>query len=237
MKPLTIIRHIECEGPGHLGTVLEQSQIDYQLVAIDRHDPLPDSVNDSSGLVIMGGPMSVNDDDEWIRQETRLIQQAIDNDLPVLGHCLGGQFIAKALNANIKRNPVKEIGWLPVHASADGEGLPAWLESFQSPQTVFHWHGETFELPAGASKLLSSEHCQNQAFQYKDNVLAFQCHVEMTQEMVDQWSELYEDELSQPSSTIHRREQMLADSTLHIPRLNQLASEIYRYWIEQLVRP
>jgi len=234
IKPVTIIRHIACEGPGYLETVLERSRIDYQLIAIDQQQTIPESPLDTSGLIIMGGPMSVNDDDDWIAQEILFIQRAIDMNLPVLGHCLGGQFIARALGAAIVSNPVKEIGWLPVFYDPAQTAEPAWLNQFDPPQTVFHWHGETFELPQGATRLLSSEHCQNQAFLFKDNVLAFQCHIEMTTDMVDEWSSLYEDELIQPSDTVQTREQMLMHSKQYIRSLNKLADEIYQHWIEQL---
>ena len=234
MKPVIIFRHIECEGPGYLGDVLQRSQVDSQLVAIDRHDAMPDSVKDYSGVIIMGGPMSVNDDDAWITEETRLIRQAIDLNLPVLGHCLGGQFIARALDAEVTRNDIKEIGWLPVYQHADTTNTPAWLDSFKSPQTVFHWHGETFAIPEGASRLLSSRDCDNQAFQFKENVLAFQCHIEMTGDMVDEWSSLYEDELIPPSATIQSRQQMLAEYDEHLPNMNRLSDEIYQYWIARL---
>ena len=234
MNPVTIIRHIECEGPGYLEKVLNRSNIEFQLIAIDQHQPLPTSPEDMSGLIIMGGPMSVNDKDDWIAQETKLIQQAIDNNVPVLGHCLGGQFIAKALGARIIQNPVKEIGWLPVYTEGSQANLPEWTNEFSSPQTVFHWHGETFELPDGATRLLSSQHCDNQAFIYKDNVLAFQCHIEMTATMVDEWSALYEDELQDPSETLQTRTQMLAGCEQHISSLNKLADKVYEYWLQQL---
>ena len=234
MKPITIIRHIECEGPGYLETVLQRSQVEYRLIAVDQQQPIPSSVDEISGLVIMGGPMSVNDNDEWIAQEKLLIRRAIDNNLPVLGHCLGGQFIAAALDADIVQNPVKEIGWLPVNAAAPDSTRPEWLDLFNQPQAVFHWHGETFELPDNCTRLLSSKDCINQAFLYKDNVFAFQCHIEMTADMVDEWSRLYEDELQEPSDTIQTRKQMLAASEQHIPNMQRLSDEIYQAWIARL---
>jgi len=236
MKPVTIIRHIECEAPGYLENVLTNSNTQYRLVAVDQGQAIPTSPDDMSGLVIMGGPMSVNDDNDWISQETRLIQNAIENNLPVLGHCLGGQFIAKALGANIVQNPVKEIGWLPVYASSHVSNLPTWIDNFSEPQTVFHWHGETFELPDHSTRLLTSQHCDNQAFLYKDNVLAFQCHIEMTEAMVDEWSSIYEEELAKPSDTVQTRAQMLAECEQNMKSLNRMADEIYQYWIQQLDR-
>jgi GMP synthase-like glutamine amidotransferase len=234
MKPLTIIRHIECEGPGYLESILRQRRINFRLIALDRGESLPAAIHDTSGLVIMGGPMSVNDDEEWITQEISLVNQAIAADLPVLGHCLGGQMIARALGAAVISNPVKEIGWLPVQAQEIPPGAPSWLADFRNPQNVFHWHGETFKIPAGANRLLSSQHCDNQAFLYKDNVYAFQCHIEMTCEMVDEWSALYAEEINIPSETIQERETMLGICRSNIDNMNQLASKIYADWLSKL---
>jgi len=239
MEPVTIIRHIACEGPGHLENSLEKYKIPTQMIAIDAGDPVPATLDNSCGLVVMGGPMSVNDDDGWIARETQLVRDAIDRGLPVLGHCLGSQFIAKALGAKITKNPVKEIGWIPVTAPAAAHGQPEWLNQFKTPQPVFHWHGETFDLPEGATRLLSSTHCDNQAFIYKDNVLAFQCHIEMTGDMVDEWSTLYADEIadeiSMASDTIQSKSDMMQSTEQHIDNLNRLADIIYADWIQHLL--
>jgi hypothetical protein len=112
--------------------------------------------------------------------------------------------------------------------------MPTWLARFSTPQTVFHWHGETFELPRGATRLLASQHCSNQAFIYKDNVFAFQCHIEMTCDMVDEWSTLYVDEISDPSQTIQSREQMLDVCKDTMENMNSLADKIYTDWISKL---
>lgn len=237
MKPLTIIRHIECEGPGYLESILRKHGISFRLIALDRGEPIPGTIHDTSGLVIMGGPMSVNDDEEWITQEISLVHQAITADLPVLGHCLGGQMIARALGAAVVSNPVKEIGWLPVQAQNIHREAPSWLADFRHPQTVFHWHGETFEIPVGAYRVLSSQHCDNQAFLYKDNVYAFQCHIEMTCDMVDEWSALYADEINAPSETIQDRETMLGICDSNIDDMNHLASKIYTHWLGKLGNP
>ena len=114
MKPLYIFRHIDCEGPGYLAEVLERKGIPWQLIAIDTDVAVPHSIDGCSGLVFMGGPMSVNDDLPWIGQELALIRAAQTAGLPVLGHCLGGQLISKALGGEITANPVREIGWHPV---------------------------------------------------------------------------------------------------------------------------
>ena len=233
MKPVTIFRHIECEGPGYLDIVLQRHNIPVRLIAIDRGDIIPDTPENAGGVISMGGPMSVNDSDVWIDRETRYIRQAIDQNLPVLGHCLGGQFIARALGAKISKNPVREIGWFDVQHS-EKVNQPEWLKNFHQPQTVFHWHGETFEVPDGAVRLLLSDHCENQAFIYKENVYAFQCHIEMTADMVNEWSTLYEDELALPSDTVQSRTEMLEGIPRYITQLNHLSDRIYENWIGRL---
>ncbi len=233
MKPVTVFRHIECEGPGYLGTVLQRHNVPTRLIAVDRGDIVPDTPENTSGVISMGGPMSVNDNDAWIDQETRYIRQAINQNLPVLGHCLGGQFIARALGAKIIKSPVREIGWLDVKHHEE-INQPEWLENFHRSQTVFHWHGETFELPENATRLLSSDHCENQAFIYKRNVYAFQCHIEMTADMVNDWSTRYEDELASPSGTVQSRDKILEGTPRYIARLNDLSDRIYENWINKL---
>jgi GMP synthase-like glutamine amidotransferase len=129
-------------------------------------------------LIAMGGPMSVNDETElpWLRAEKRLIRDAIDARVPVLGVCLGAQMIASALGARVHRNPVKEIGWFPIQA------VPGPPEAFRFPEecTVFHWHGETFERPHGAVHLARSRACENQGFQLGTHVIGLQFHLETT---------------------------------------------------------
>ena len=116
MRPLTIFRHIACEGPAYLAEVLDHHAVPWRLVKIDAGEPVPDTLDDCSGLVFMGGPMSVNDPLPWIEQELALIRRAQAGNMPVLGHCLGGQLICKALGGTISANPVKEIGWHPREA-------------------------------------------------------------------------------------------------------------------------
>src|SRR6266566_5068290 len=114
MKEIIIFRHAAHEGPGYLADYLNRRKLAFRLVCIDRNEPIPTSIDGVAGLVFMGGPMSVNDRLPWIPKVVSLIQQAVGADVPVLGHCLGGQLMSKALGGKIGRNRVKEIGWLPV---------------------------------------------------------------------------------------------------------------------------
>ncbi|MDH4286095.1 MAG: type 1 glutamine amidotransferase, partial [Gallionella sp.] len=159
MLPIAIFRHAAHEGPGYFTEFLDGQSIPWQLIAIDAGDAVPQTAEAYAGLVFMGGPMSVNDDLPWIPEVEALIRDAVARDIPLLGHCLGGQLISKALGGTVSRNPVKEIGWSEV-AVADNDIARGWFGEIKN-FPAFHWHGETFTLPQGATHLLSSAYCVN----------------------------------------------------------------------------
>ncbi|MBE9175224.1 gamma-glutamyl-gamma-aminobutyrate hydrolase family protein [Synechocystis salina LEGE 06155] len=133
-------------------------------------------------LIILGGPMSVNDEAEypWLVQEKAFLRQAIAAGKPILGICLGAQLIANALGARVYPNAVKEIGWFPIMGQQGKPQLDLDLFQFPPSTEVFHWHGETFDLPPGAELIASSAACQHQAFQIGRSVIGLQCHLETT---------------------------------------------------------
>jgi GMP synthase-like glutamine amidotransferase len=151
MLPVAIFRHSPTEGPGYFAIFLEQHRIPWRLIALDEGEAVPATVDGFSGLCFMGGPMSVNDSLPWIDPVCERIREAVAKAVPVIGHCLGGQLISKALGGEVTRNPVKEIGW----GEAFGEDVaPAqhWLGPLAGKAaTVFQWHGETFSIPPGAT--------------------------------------------------------------------------------------
>jgi GMP synthase-like glutamine amidotransferase len=162
VKPVAIFRHARSEGPGYFATYLERRAIPWKLLPLDEGRAVPKDVRKFSGLVFMGGPMSVNDDLPWIRPLLELVREAVRKDVPALGHCLGGQLMSKALGGEVTRAKVKEIGWGEVQAADNGvarEWFGA-LAAFES----FHWHGETFSIPPGGTRVLGNAHCANQAF-------------------------------------------------------------------------
>ena len=233
MKPLLIFRHIECEGPGYLAEVLSRYDIPWQLIAIDRQEPLPETLGDCSGLVFMGGPMSVNDEHPWIQQELALIRSAYRQGMPVLGHCLGGQLISKALGGEVTDNPVREIGWQPVRSSGSA-AADDWLEGFDDGVELFHWHGEPFLMPVGAELILENDWCAHQAFAI-GNILALQCHVEMTAPMVREWAELYKDELDDPSPAVQSGTEINRNLEARITTMQAVAEPLYRRWLRPLL--
>ena len=172
------LQHVPFEGLGSIGPWLQGAGARVTGTRFYEDAALP-PLAEVDLLVVMGGPMSVNDETAlpWLVAEKRYVRQVIECGTPVLGVCLGAQLIASALGARVYPNRVKEIGWLPVAAPpVAGDGvfpLPSAIE-------VFHWHGETFDLPQGAVRLASSEGCANQAFQLGDRVVGLQFHLETT---------------------------------------------------------
>ena len=233
MKPIVIFRHARTEGPGYLGQFLDGKEIPWRLIRIDEGEALPGSALDFSGIVLMGGPMSVNDDLPWIPPLLGLIREAVKVDIPVLGHCLGGQLMTKALGGVVYRNPVKEIGWGEVLVDNNAEAR-CWFGELQKFQG-FHWHGETFTLPAGAGRLLTSGYCQNQAYSMGKH-LAFQCHIEMTMGMVKTWCEVGAEELAKAAASpgVQQTAEILRDLESRVAALNAVAKPIYERWITGL---
>jgi len=234
MKPVAIFRHTCGEGPGYFATFLERRAIPWQLIKIDTNEALPADPQEFSGLVFMGGPMSVNDPLPWIDQELALIRAAVAHGIPTLGHCLGGQLMAKALGATVTKNPQKEIGWGTVRVQ-DNAVAREWFDDL-TEFISFHWHGETFALPSGATRILESPHCVHQAFAIGPH-LGLQCHVEMTETMIGKWCESGAAEIATANSpAVQQPVEMHAGIPLHLETLHEVADRVYARWIKNLAR-
>ena len=204
-------------------------------MAVDAGDAVPRDARRFAGLVFMGGPMSANDDLPWIGPALELIRDAVRKDVPLLGHCLGGQLMAKALGGAVRPNGVKEIGWSEVRVLHSALARD-WLGETQGFES-FHWHGETFSIPPGATRLLSSAHCENQAFALGKH-FGMQCHVEMTAELIHDWLEsgAHEIHASRQSPAVQCPDEILADLEGRLERLHRIAGRIYERWLEGLSR-
>ncbi len=171
------LQHVPFEGLGSIENWLKDKGYNISATHLYQSAEFP-NVNDLDLLIIMGGPMSVNDEAElpWLIAEKQFVRNVIEAGKPVLGICLGAQMIANALGAKVYPNSQKEIGWFPIQNTSANKNL------FQFPEsaTVFHWHGETFYLPDNAKLLASSQACVNQAFQIGKNVIGLQFHLETT---------------------------------------------------------
>ena len=232
MKPVRIFRHIACEGPGYLGTLLDNQQIPYEIICIDENRPVPQSLDDVSGLVFMGGSMSVNDPLNWITDEVKLIQAARQKDMPMLGVCLGSQLIAKALGVTVGKGTGQEIGWANVR-KVQPQQNDGWFDGLDDQFTAFHWHGETFTIPPGAKHLLSSDCYANQAFSI-GNMLALQFHLEMTAAMVREWVGLYQEDIHCGDPCVQAEEALLAETDARVRELNTVADVVLNNWINRL---
>jgi GMP synthase-like glutamine amidotransferase len=232
MKPLAIFRHAPGEGPGYLAEVLNRRDVPYTIIRVDQGDAMPKTARDYAGLVFMGGPMSVNDPLPWIPQSLALIREARGSDLPILGHCLGGQLISKALGGMVGPNPVMEIGWGLVEA-VPGAASVDWLKGLPDRFEVFHWHGETFTVPHGASPLLTSPFCRHQGFVI-GRTLALQCHIEMTARMIDAWAGSPAGRALIASPSVQTADKMRDDASHKLAALHQVADIVYARWLAAL---
>lgn len=220
-----VFQHVPFEDIGCIRNWLEQNnaRITYTRFYENARLPLPDDVD---LLVIMGGPMSVNDEAQlpWLHDEKQFIRDAVEKGIPILGICLGAQLIASALGARIYKNAEKEIGWFNVQAV----DTPANTFGFPRSFTALHWHGETFDLPPNAIRLAQSEACKNQAFQIGKNVIALQFHLEATQESVNGMTENCGNELV-PSTFVQTAEELLKPGQHTYENINTLISTILNY--------
>jgi len=235
MNPVAVFRTARSEGPGYFATYLERRLIPLQLVALDEGAPVPRDARRFSGLVFMGGPMSVNDDLPWTAPALELVRDAVRKDVPVLGHCLGGQLIAKAFGGVVGPNPVKEIGWGEVRVAQNALARE-WLGDLHGFES-FHWHGETFSIPPGGTRILESPHCANQAFALGKH-FGMQCHVEMTEDLIALWLRGGADEIREAagSPAVQKPEEIQRNLGPRLDALHMVAERIYERWTEGLAK-
>jgi len=188
MSDVLLIKNTRIEGSGYLGELLKEDGFDIRSVNA-KHEKLPEK--NFSLAVILGAPESANDDLLYLKAEQKLIRNYVEENIPVLGICLGSQLIAKTFDAKVFSGPRKEIGFYHDLKILDNSSF---FSGFRNPFTVFHWHGDTFDLPKGAIRLVSSEHYLNQAFQYK-SAIGLQFHLEVNEEMVNLWLDNTKQEL------------------------------------------
>jgi|TARA_Y100001001_G_scaffold163053_1_gene191134 GMP synthase (glutamine-hydrolysing) len=192
MSDVLVVQNTRIESSGYLGELLSRDGFDITSINA-KHEIIPNKK--FSLVVILGAPESANDNFPYLIEEQELIKNSVNDDIPVLGICLGSQLIAKTFGAKIYSGPKKEIGFYnDLKISSDS----TFFSGFQNPFTVFHWHGDTFDLPQGALRLASSEHYPNQAFQYK-SAIGLQFHLEVNEEMVNLWLDNTEEKLQKIS--------------------------------------
>jgi len=188
-----IVKHIDVEGPGLIESCLNQGKIPYQILNLEPRVRFP-KLEDITHIVLLGGPMNVYEEDRYpfLKDEDLFIKEAIQRGKAILGICLGAQLIAKALGAKVFKAPVKEIGWYDVSLTKVGLQDPL-FSCLPKTFPVFQWHEDTFEIPNGARLIATSSPISHQAFRYGEKVYGLQFHLEVTEEMIRDWIETYEE--------------------------------------------
>lgn len=225
---ILVIKHVDCEGLGIWEKFCREDAVPLEVVSLHRGDPLPPPVH-FEGVISLGGPMNVYQEEAFpfLRMEDRFIREALADRVPFLGICLGGQLLAKAIGGRVIRNAGKEVGWHRITLNEMGErdplfaGLP---ESF----TVFQWHSDMYHPPTHAVQLASSEACEHQAFRTRGITYGLQFHVEVTPQMIREWTREYE--LIDPDDP-HKTVRMLEESTVECKKLRPLSRQLFENFL------
>ena len=233
MRPIAVFRFSPTEGPAHFARWLDAARLPWRLFAIDEGEAVPADAREFAGIGMMGGPMSVNDALAWIGPLSHLLRDAVARDVPVIGHCLGGQLLAQALGARVRRTEMPEIGWIDVQ-STDAGASDDWFGG-ERTFTPFQWHYDVFDLPPGATRVLTNRFNPNQAYVVGDRHIGFQCHVEMTRDLVETWCRTGADEITAPGTAARQsRDEILRDLDGRLAALQRVADRVYARWARKL---
>jgi GMP synthase-like glutamine amidotransferase len=233
MRPIAVFRFSPTEGPAHFAQWLDAARLPWRLLAIDEGEPVPADARAFAGIGMMGGPMSANDSLAWIDPLSRLLRDAIARDVPVIGHCLGGQLLAQALGARVRRTDVPEIGWIDVE-STDAVASDAWFGG-KDAFDAFQWHYDVFDLPPGATRVLTNRFNPNQAYVIGERHIGFQCHIEMTKDLVETWCRTGANEIGAPGTEARQsRDEILRDLDSRLRALQAVADGVYARWSQKL---
>jgi GMP synthase-like glutamine amidotransferase len=232
VKPVLILQHQLPENAAYLTTWLERHKVQYQVVNAGAGEEFPTTIEPYSALAVMGGGMSANDPLLSNRQAEILILQAMHRDRPVIGHCLGGQLMTRALGGTISVSPQPEIGWQAI-SYEDTLLVTEWFGDNPTP-TVIHWHYESFSIPEGAIRVATSLACPNQAWAYGPH-LAMQFHIEINEAKIDSW--VHEDDpkwalARQQYDSVQDKITMLSGIPYHLAQHQATANNIYTRWLK-----
>ncbi|NRF69806.1 type 1 glutamine amidotransferase [Aquincola sp. S2] len=236
MKPVLVLQHLHDDGPAYLGEWLAREGVPIELRCSEAGQAFPAELGAYSALAILGGSMSANDELPSLRRAEALIRQAVAQGVPVIGHCLGGQLMAKALGGRVEASIAPEIGW---QAIAPPAGDPAaalaesWFGAAPWPK-VFQWHYEAFTLPAGAVSLATSPACRHQAFALGPH-LALQFHVELDASKLAAWSAAigpaYVEARQLHPASVQARASMHDEAPAGLAAQQRFADHLYRHWL------
>jgi GMP synthase (glutamine-hydrolysing) len=230
---IQVFQHVSFEGPAYIEEIAESNSYDLHICRFDEGEtPLPPT--DYDMLIVMGGPMNIYEDSNypWLTTEKKAIEQAIKSDKLIFGFCLGSQLIADVLGSRVYKNKEKEIGWYPIRRIEPGVGNPP-LQFLPDIATVFHWHGETFDLPKNAVRLYNSQATENQAFLYESNVLALQFHLEMLQPSIEDLAHYCKSDLGK-GKYIMTLPEMLDEYHKYEASNKKILRNLFKYFVNEM---
>jgi GMP synthase (glutamine-hydrolysing) len=239
MPRLLVFQHVAAEPLGTLDRLIRRRGHRIRFVNFERHPEAEPEVDRYRGLVVLGGPMNVEDQQRrpHLRTELKAIERALAQDKPVLGICLGAQLLAHVLGAPVRPNERPEIGWYQLEATAQGVQDPV-LGALAPTHPVFQWHSRTFDLPAGASQLARTGTCEQQAFRYGRAAYGFQFHLEMDQPLIERWLATpgYRQELAE-AGLGHDEHAIRAQTAAHIAAMQAVAEPVFNGFLDLVGRP
>ncbi len=236
MKPVAVLQFYQHDGLGYFGDHLRARGVPYRVFKLCLAQPPPPSLEGFGGLALLGGPMSVNDDWGALREGERLVREALGGDVPVFGHCLGGQLLSRALGGRVSAAENVEIGWSQIRAQDDALAQH-WFGRAEFP--MFQWHNESFSVPDGARLIATGVHCRHQAFAIGERHIGVQFHCEIDRAKIESWLTVAESEEIQRyahSPGVDDAELIRASTERLLPESQQTSTHIYDRWLERLAR-
>lgn len=234
MSRIIVLQHVPYEILGTMHALFKQQRVRMKYINFAHHPDARPNLAGYDGLVILGGPMNVDQINEYshLVTEVELIREAMSLGMPIMGICLGAQLIAKAAGASVKKNFCKEIGWYDVAPTAAGKN-DLIIQHFNGIEKIFQWHGDTFDLPPNAVHLAEGKTCSNQAFRLGNNVYGLQFHLEVDEPLIERWLgiPLHIEELSALNGLINP-EDIRADTRKYIDTAKQLSNAVFGEFIK-----
>lgn len=229
MSRVLVLQHVGPETPGTIANALDVFGVTAEYARIFEGQPVPPELGNQAGLIVLGGPMGVYDYARYpfLRDEMRLIEQALRLERPVLGVCLGSQLLAATLGSNVRKGSRKEIGWYEITLTEAATSDPLWTGT-ESSFVAYHWHGDVFDLPHGAVSLASSTLTECQAFRYGRNAYGFLFHMEVTEDIIGDMVRTFSDELRDVNVD---GQNLVAQSRRYLPSLKKVGSRVFSRWV------
>lgn len=227
MSDILILTHVDYCPPAYLGDFLDARGESWREVRCDLGELDAVDLDQPKAVAVMGGGMSVNDPLPWIAREIQALQHFIARDIPLIGHCLGGQLLARALGASVQNMGYNEAGWQPMRRLV----ASPWLAHLPDEFPIYQWHNDTFAIPDGAVHLLSSPWCAHQGFSWGNKLLALQGHPEMTVELIEEWFRDAGHLLDETQPSQEKQAQTRENLAAKVEAMNRLAEGLYTHWL------